>query len=343
MKTHRINGTEVAVKASNVAYGDTNVKDVLDNILSRHDGLNPNGKVSLRFLFIGNSLTQDAVAYLPLVLNEFKDYIDYKIYLWYNSGKTLSQLYSILKNGNTADIFSVCNNAPTWTNYSNTVTASTLFASYNDWTIVSLQEYFNYKRNTGYSDVDKEDFNRLVSYLASNHPGSFDVYSFFHRPLSKAEGMSSDTDIARQVFELTKQGVEWQLGSTNGVKNTDSKGLIPCGIAAYRAMSVAMLDALGTSGHASADGTHAQEGLPCLMQAWVLAQWVFDTLGLPFDCGNSMVRCTSTNVTALNVPGGNGSRIDGTEQENQAARSVAVNAVKEGQYIEVNAINNIAV
>ncbi len=344
IKNIELDGTshEIGCKAVNVDYNNTNVKSVLDSLIQHSGGL-PNGKVELRILFIGNSLTQDAVAYLPLVLNEFKDYIDYKIYLWYNGGKTLSQLYTIFTNNTKAEIFSVCENAVTWTNYANTVTMADVLSTYTDFNIVSLQEYFNYKRSTGYTNEDKAAFNNIVSYISARHEGDFDVYSYWHRPLSVADGNYSDLEVAEQVFNLTKSGIEWQLGTTNGVKNTASIGIIPCGVAAYRAMAVPMLDALGSAGHASADGTHAQEGLPCLMQAWVLGQWVFDTLGVPFDEGNSMIRCTSQMITTLNVPGGNGSMIAGTEEENQAARSVASNAYREGEYIEVNALNNVVV
>ena len=45
---------------------------------------------SLKILFFGNSLTQDAIAYLPLLLNEIAPNLDYTIYNWYNGGATLS-------------------------------------------------------------------------------------------------------------------------------------------------------------------------------------------------------------------------------------------------------------
>lgn len=359
-KPYRINNQDVVVKATNAVYNGTisgvdNAQSAIDSLAGRVAAVEQgnvfgaNGKVQLRMLFIGNSLTQDAVAYLPLVLNEFKDYIDYKIYLWYTGGKNLTQLYTIFTNNTKAEIFSVCDNAPTWTNQSNAVSMATVLSTYTDFTLVSLQEYFNYKRESGYTAADKQSFNDIVDYISARHVGDFDVYSFWHRPMNRMSSTSdpdyelTDQEIAAKIFNLTRDGLIWQVGSTNGVKNTASKGIIPCGIAAYRSMDVPQIDSLGSHAnhHMSSDGTHAQEGLPCLMQAWVLAQWVFDTLGLPFDCGDSMVRCTSTNVTALNVPGSNGSRIDGTEEQNRAANSVAVNAYLEGLYVAANGKENV--
>lgn len=340
-----INGQtiKIVLDSKAVLYKGSSAETMIEELIQRGEIL-PNGKVKLRILFIGNSLTQDAVSYLPLVLHEFSDYIDYKIYLFYRGGATLSDIYT----NKTAQIFSVCNNSVSWVN-TNNVSLDSILSTYNDFTIVSLQEYFNYKRTTGYTQADKVAFNNLVNYIADRHNGDFEVYSFWHRPLNRPSDTNdsdyalTDQEIATKIFNLTRNGIMWQLGTTDGEKNTASKGIIPCGIAAYRAMAVEQLDSLGSHAnhHMTSDGTHAQEGLPCLMQAWVLAQWVFNKLGLPFSCADSMVRCTASIINTLDVPGGNGTMIAGTEDQNRAANSVAVNALLEGLYVEANGLANV--
>ena len=289
----------------------------------------------ISIFFVGNSLTQDAVSYLPLVLKELAPDLSFKFYMWYNGGATLTDILGHWNNGDKAQIFSVCENVSSWTNYENTKTIASILSTYT-FDVVCLEEYFNYKRANGYTAEDKQVFNDIITYIRGHYNKAFKVVSFFHQPLRKAVDGSTYDAIADQVFALTKAGVQWQL------QNTISESLIPAGIATYRAMDVPSLDSLGQTGHLSPDGTHSQEGLPCLMQAWVVALWIFDHLGLPLSINNAQQRVTSSNYSSINVPGpnlGNGVVVGTTEQD-RLAMDVAVKAYKEGKYIELNALTS---
>ena len=108
--------------------------------------------------------------------------------------------------------------------------------------------------------------------------------------------------------------------------------MIPAGIAIYRAMSTS-LDSLGDQGHLSPDGTHAQEGLPCLLQTFTVVAWLFDKLGYFQSVYGSPIRITTDIYNMLNVPGPNLGTgvITGTDAENLLAQEVAVKAFKEGK------------
>lgn len=290
----------------------------------------------ISILFIGNSLTQDAVSYLPLVLKDLAPNLTFRFYIWYDGGYTLTQILSKFNNRQNAEIFSVCENVTGWTNYNSSKKISDVLGTYQ-FDIVCLEEYFNYKRANGYTTEDKQVFNDMITFLRTNYAHPFKVVSFFHQPLRKAVDGSTYRAIADQVFALTKSGVEWQL------KNTIAESLIPAGIATYRAMDVPSLDGLGQTGHLSPDGTHSQEGLPCLMQAWVVALWVFEQLGLPISINNAQARVTAVNYSSINVPGanlGNGVVVGTTEQD-RLAMDVAIKAHKEGKHILLNALTNI--
>ena len=289
----------------------------------------------ISILFVGNSLTQDAVSYLPLVLKELAPDLSFKFYIWYDGGYTLTQILNKWNNGGKAEIFSVCENGTGWTNYNNSKTIASVLSSYT-FDVVCLEEYFNYKRSSGYTAEDKQVFNDIIAYIRDHYNKAFKVVSFFHQPLRKAVDGGAYNTIAEQVFELTKAGVQWQL------QNTVSESLIPAGIATYRAMDVPSLDSLGQTGHLSPDGTHSQEGLPCLMQAWVVALWIFDHLSLPLSINNAQQRVTSSNYSSINVPGpnlGNGVVVGTTEQD-RLAMDVAIKAYKEGKFIELNALTS---
>jgi hypothetical protein len=289
----------------------------------------------ISIFFVGNSLTQDAVSYLPLVLKELAPGVRFKFYMWYDGGHTLTQILNKWNNGSKAEIFSVCENGTSWTNYNNSKTISSVLSTYS-FDVVCLEEYFNYKRANGYTAADKQVFNDIITYIRGHYSKAFKVVSFFHQPLRKAVDGSTYDAIADQVFALTKAGVQWQM------QNTISESVIPAGIAVYRAMDVPGLDSLGDTGHLSPDGTHTQEGLPCLMQAWVVALWVFDHLGMQLSINNAQQRVTAANYSSINVPGanlGNGVVVGTTEQD-RLAMDVAIKAYKEGKYIELNALTS---
>ena len=68
-------------------------------------------KKEISILFVGNSLTQDGIAYLPYVLKTFYPEISFKLYMWYIGGATLATHYTRFTNDTAAEIFSVAENS----------------------------------------------------------------------------------------------------------------------------------------------------------------------------------------------------------------------------------------
>ena len=325
--------TKLATKQDALVSG-TNIKTVGGvSLLGSGDVPVSTASSSVSVLFVGNSLTQDAVSYLPLVLKEIAPNLTFNFYMWYDGGYTLTQILNKWNNSGKAEIFSVCENVTSWTNYNNSKTIANVLADY-DFDIVSLEEYFNYKRANGYTAEDKQVFNDIIAYLRTNYDKAFKVVSFFHRPLVKNPSTNvADLAIADEVFGLTYDGVRWQL------ENTISESVIPTGIAAYRAMRDTTLNGLGSFGYMSYEGTHSQEGLPCMMQAWCCAMWLLDKLGIPVSINNSQTRVTSSNYSSINVPGPNGSVVVGTTAQDREAMDVAIKAYKEGKRLEMDFIS----
>ena len=280
-------------------------------------------------LWVGNSLTQDAVSYLPLVLKEIAPNLNFRFYIWYDGGATLANILTKWNNNTAAEIFSTCENVTSWTNSTST-TMSAFLNTGKTFDIVSIEEYFNYKRETGYTDDQKQDFNRIIEYLRNNYQHPFKVAAYFHRPLCKNSSGQLDLSVADKVYGLTYDGVRWQM------ENTIAETVIPTGIAAYRAMYDSALNGLGQKGYMTPDYTHSQEGLPCLMQAWVVALWLFEQMGMPVSINNAQTRVTNANYSSIHVPGanlGNGVVV-GTTAQDRTAMNVAIKAYKEGKKLE---------
>ena len=181
--------------------------------------------------------------------------------------------------------------------------------------VVCMQEYFNYKE----SYTDLTDWTNCRDYIVSHYTGGngLEFITLFHAPLRES---------ASDVFALTKTGIGLML------QQTITQDMIPNGIAVYRALSTD-LDNLGDRGHLSPDGTHTQEGLPCLLQTYATLCWLFDKLGIQKSVYGCPMRMTTEIYNTLNVPGPNLGTgvITGTDAQNLLAQEVAIKAYKEGK------------
>lgn len=278
---------------------------------------------SISILFVGNSLTQDGIAYLPYILKTYYPEIEFRFYIWYQGGYTLAQHHDKFVNDQTCSIFSVAENESAWTNYDNSKTMADILSTYK-FNVVCLQEYFNYK--SSYVSADLADWTNCKDYIQSHYTGGngLEFISLFHAPLRAS---------ADSVFALTKTGNALIL------QDTIAQDMIPNGIAVYRALNTA-LDSLGDQGHLSPDGTHTQEGLPCLLQTYVSLCWLFDRLGISKSICGCPMRITTSIYNKLNVPGANLGTgvITGTDAENLLAQEVAIQAHKEGKWFVMNNI-----
>lgn len=275
----------------------------------------------IRILWIGNSMTQDAVAYLPLLLRELAPDVEYELYDWYHGGWTLAQHLDSWNNGQTAQIFSICRDCVSWKNWNSRLTMDTVLSQYT-FDIVVLQEYFN--NMTAYSAANLQTFNDCISYIRDHYNKPFKVATFFHAPLRSAPDAK---------FNVAKDAVE------TIIKKTVAEFFNPCGIAVYRALSTD-LDSLGDQGHLSPDGVHTQEGLPCMLQTYVTALWVMDMLGIPMSVIGANTEVTNNNYGGINVPGPNLGTgvVIGTQAQVRLSQDVAVKAFKEGEYIRNQAL-----
>ena len=92
---------------------------------------------------------------------------------------------------------------------------------------------------------------------------------------------------------------------------------------------------IGERSDFSYDGIHAQEGIQCMIQTYVLAQFVFEKYGLPYGIQGSRVRVT--DITGLNIHNSHGTPIGmDNEQYCREAQTVAAITYKETALFEDN-------
>lgn len=276
-------------------------------------------KKEISILFIGNSLTQDAVSYVPFLLRKMAPFISFKFYIWYNGGKNLEEQYNeYFLVDKPCEIFSISENSYSWSNKNSSVTIKEILAQYK-FDILCLQEYFNYKES--YTEADIEVYKNVIKFIEDNYNEPFKLVTLLHQP---------KRNDAERIYNLTLQGVKKILSET------PTEDVLVPGVAIYKALSTS-LNSLGDVGGLSPDGTHAQEGLPCLMQAYTIVMWIFRQLGVAQSILNNKSYINSENYTQINVPGANlGSGvISGTEAENRLAQEIAISSYKESIKIKL--------
>ena len=269
-------------------------------------------KKEISILFIGNSLMQDGVSYIPYVLSNIFPEINYKIYIWYNGGYTLAQQYNKFISNGKADIFSVAENYISWTNYNASKTMTDVLNEFA-FDIVCMQEFFTSNVNTNYSINDLVHWTNCINYITSHYNKNPLMFMGF------AHSVRS-TDI---VYNNMLNGLSIIL------KNTIAEDIFPNGIAIKYAMNTE-LNNLGDAGKLSNDGTHSQEGLPCLLEGFCGALWIANKLGIAKSVYNSELRITTAIQNTLHIPGANmGSGvITGTDSENLLAQECAIQGFK---------------
>lgn len=265
----------------------------------------------ISILFIGNSLTQDAISYLPYILTTYFPEVKFRFYMWYIGGADLNAQYTAFTNNTPADIFSIAENTLSWTNLNNVTMASVL----NDYKfdIVCLQEYFNYK--SSYTVNDLTVWNNIRDYIGNRYSkNGLEFISLLHAP---------KRDDAENIYNLTV--------SANKLiyNNTICQDILNVGSVIYDALSTT-LNNLGDEGGLSSDGTHCQEGLGCLMQTFIACLWVLNKLGFQKSVYIIPARITTNVYNSLNVPGANIGTgvITGTDPENKLGQELAIKAYK---------------
>ena len=299
----------------NASYFYVNARDVIP-VVKKVSKESSKMDKEVSILFIGNSLLQDGISYMPCLLKRKFPFIDFKFYMWYIAGATLNDQYQAFTGNTPADIFSIAVNTEEWTNLSNVTFISVLEQKHFD--IVCMQEYFNYK--TSYGENDLQDWKNCQEYIRTHYLGtnSLEFITYFHAPLRTRK---------EEVYALTQEGCASIL------KNTIADDIIGCGMAIYNALNTS-IGTLGDGGDmTTGDRTHAQEGIPCLVQAYTALLWLLDRLSQTRNIYHILFKMTSAIYNTLNIPGPNLGTgvITGDNTQNDTCIEVAYKSFKEAK------------
>ena len=271
-------------------------------------------------LVIGNSLSRDACSYVPFLLEELYPIVSLNFDIYYKGGVGLSSHWNsinTLKNDHTLDFY--LHNEGKWQSVSNVNGEDVI--KWKKWDLVILQE-----GNVSCRDyqLTSTNISNIVSWIRKWQSDCPIAYLMVPpQPEGSSVLGEYTSDEMWSVFSITAQ----QLADNEFVSY-----VIPCGTAIQNARHT-HLDNYGDYGHLTFDGTHLQEGLPCLIEAYTVAQSLFTLFNLRLSIEQSNLVVTNDFVESKMIPGRHGSVITGSMEDYELCKRCALAAVADPYHI----------
>lgn len=282
----------------------------------------------VKALFISNSFGRDAVMYAPSLLEEMgASRIVFGVL--YVGGSTLSGHWTRAVNGDSPyafDRYDTKNGF--WETTGNNQYSLEQGLKAEDWDIV----VFNQQSASSSSYSTYQPYlNNLVNFV--NDKVTKPVKIGFLQIPSKPD--NSTTGAAAWGSTLTSDAFfAGQVSAYEQIEENSAVELfIPCGTAIQNARKSG-LSAVGAGGNlVYSDMLHLQEGLPCLIEAYVTAMVFAKEMGLPTSVIGSKIRPTQEWIIEKNVIERHGTSTGVTEANVLIAQKCAVSAVKKPRVI----------
>lgn len=302
-------------------------------------------KRTIKTLHLGNSFTQDSFSYLPPILKEICPNLDFVIMIATIGSCSLAR-HCANFTGTAQTVDGVTYDGSD--NYSCAVFASDKSSwevkslnvddilNYADWDVITFQQYsvqssmdWNVYFKPFIYKIHKSIFSKISNSQSLSTKrvklGWLLTHSRSQNPSESA--ISPDFSRTKQIWN----GIV--LNSTKMAEETITDVIFPYGTAIQNLRTKTSLNALGDYKCAglSQDGTHLQEGLPCLCASYTNLLVILKLAGIEniSIVGDKVgLSITDAWVTSINAPGTNGNVIGITPDNVYLAQVAAIAAVK---------------
>lgn len=273
-------------------------------------------KTCFNVLAIGNSLSNDALGYTPFLLREVCPDKDINLNILYRGATTLRKHWELIDKGLNEHVLERCSISDECWQKEDSVMGGDIIKS-QQWDLVVLQQ----GSTTAHSYDDTQPFIRLfANYIHTLSPETPIAYMFCQsRVVYSTESALYDRTID-EVWNMQAK-LAYRL-----LEEHEIDYVIPCGTAIQNARHT-RLDSLGKGGHLTFDGTHLQEGLPCMVDTYTSTQSLLNTLSIDASVKNSTLRVSNTWGSKTKIPGRNGSCITGTDEDYALCLQCALEAI----------------
>ncbi len=297
---------------------EIDVRDItaLIDMIMDGGGEQPSATKEVKILCLGNSFTIDAMAYVPFILRTLAPQVRLKLGMLYDGGATLQNHYEYhFKDSLDYGYFYKYKGSDKWRNTKNYQLKKAL--DDEEWDIIMLQQ----------GSAEARDYALYQPYLDSiivclndtiNHPFkiawlSIPAYGEGYGPLNGSTSNEMFYDIMACTDSVMTQ--------------TKIDYLFPCGTAIQNARTTE-LDQLGRFYHLTYDGMHLQEGIPCVIEAYVVVQVLLNQLGIDVSIDDDLVNITEDWLQQNSIPQLGGQPVGMTPAYRELAKYCAKMAIK---------------
>lgn len=268
-------------------------------------------------LLVGNSYTQDEFGYVPALLKQYFPSLKFRIGLLYTGGCSLELHYNNLTRNGAYQQYSEYTSESTRWEHKSGVLLSDVIKKYA-WKIVTFQQYSRYQ--------DKAD--TILPYIANLMKGYTEKMG--RRPVFLYVFPHVNSAFAQESYGTTAAAYATFVSVTQQVLNSSSfrfDGVIPNATAIENARKTS-LGVLGDKNDMTSDGTHLQDGMPCLVANYCSFLRLLPYMGLGQPNLNQVLLPTASWVAAQSVPGADGHSVGATKENWSLAVRCAQMAVQ---------------
>ena len=283
----------------------------------------------IRMLLIGNSASNDALSYVPFILQNMDVDVDIQLGVLMMSSSTLEDHVNNFNNETAAYTFSLYNGGNSWQNLGSKTIQWTL--DNYEWDIISLQQAQPQNANT-YQPYCNQLINLISGY--TDYAVKFIWYQTHIYAATTNGGAPRSEETIQSYYESEA------LASKAVLDDTVCESIVPVSTAIQNARSIVALKTVGdyatnpnnSTGYGYLnyfDGVHLQEGLPCQIAAYTFILVILDICGFKeFSINGETTRVTSEWSTGKNIPSPHGDPIGSTDENCLMAQKCAIMAIK---------------
>lgn len=285
----------------------------------------------VQLLAIGNSYSQDALAYVPFIMQNMGVDADILIGILMQSSSSLKMHVDNFEKYTAAYTFFLYDGGSSWKNYGHKTIQWALDNC--NWDIVILQQ----STQSAYTWSKYQPWcDKMISYVRGyvDYPVKFIWHQPQVRPAQSNKGANwSDAEITEH-YENTARS------SKRILEETICEYVVPVGTAIQNARSITRIKALGdyaknplnTSGWGyltCEDGVHLQEGLPCQIAAYTFVMALLDIYGYKnYSILGETTRVTAKWASGKSIPGPHGDYIASTDENCRIAQECVIMAME---------------
>ena len=272
---------------------------------------------SLSIFVLGNSYSIDSFSYVPAMLENILPHLDIHITLLYKSGCSVTEHYSNAKNSSYAYREFSYDSGKGWKRVQNSQNILSSLSSH-EWDYIVTSTY----SSRPYTFADIYDSVVGIYDFLESHTHDDTIIVWMQTP-TVSDYDSRKGDVTSDDFFISESNACKDIQQFSPFKH-----IIPVGTAIQNARHT-YLKSLGDCGDLTYDGLHIQNGLPRMIESYVICEFLLRSLALGVSIDQCSWVATQKNIKNLFLPwnGDKGESCGITDSNVSLAKKIAKESI----------------